>query len=375
MPKKSKILYLVTQAEWGGAQRYIFDLATNLSQESYDIAVAAGAAGSQDLFTKVDAKNIKSYRLKNLVREINPIKDIKAYFEIKKLLKDLKPDILHLNSSKAGVVGAIAGKNAGVKKIIYTVHGFVFNEPLPWWKKMFYLWAEKISARSKHKIICVSEFDKQVGLKNKIGAKKLITIHNGIKNLKFLDSLQARQELNLPENKKIIGTIANFYPTKGLTYLISAAKIVKQQFPGVIFAIIGDGQLRQALEAQIEQQELKNDFILLGRRENAYQYLSIFDIYVVSSVKEGLPYSVLEAMAAGLPTVTTKVGGIPEIIDNNKNGILIEPKNPQSLADAIIKLIENKNLASQLASQAKLNVAEKFSLEKMLTETTRVYQQ
>ena len=133
MAKISKILYLITQSEWGGAQRYIFDLATNLPLNRYEISVAAG--GNQKLHTKLDEKNIKSYKLKNLVREINPIKDLKAYFEIKRLLKEVKPDILHLNSSKAGIIGAIASKHAGVKKIIYTVHGFVFNEPMPSWKK------------------------------------------------------------------------------------------------------------------------------------------------------------------------------------------------------------------------------------------------
>ena len=166
MFQTTRILYLITQSEFGGAQRYIFDLATNLPAEKYQIAVAAGS--NEELFSRLREYNIKTYRLKNLIREINPLKDLTAYFEIKKLLKEIKPDILHLNSSKAGVIGAMAGRHIGIKKIIYTVHGFVFNEPLPKWKKLFYLITEKFSARYKDKLICVSEFDRQIGIKKNI---------------------------------------------------------------------------------------------------------------------------------------------------------------------------------------------------------------
>lgn len=372
MPQPSKILYLVTQSEWGGAQRYIFDLANYLKTENYEVAVAAG--GNQELHTKLDENRIKSYRLKNLVRKISPTKDLKAYFEIKKLLKQIQPDVLHLNSSKAGVIGAIAGKHAGVKKIIYTVHGFVFNEPMPVWKKAFYLWAEKFSAKYKNKLICVSEFDKQSGIDNKIApAEKLITIHNGIDQLNFLDSQTAKKNLNLPSNT-IIGTVANFYVTKGLNYLIQAAKIVTRENQNVIFAVIGDGEQRELLESEIKELNLQNNFILLGQKEKAWQYLPAFDVYVCSSVKEGFPFAILEAMKAGLPVVTTDVGGIPEII-NNQNGLLVKPADPKALAESLNSLLKNKNLAERLANQAKIEVEQKFSLKKMIEETKKVYQQ
>ena len=371
MPENSKILYIVTQSEFGGAQRYILDLATNLPIEHYHVAVAAG--GNGELFAKLKEKNIRTYQLKNLVREINPIKDLKAYFEIKKLLKKSKPDVLHLNSSKAGVLGAVAGRHAGIKKIIYTVHGFVFNEPLPWWKKQIYLWTEKFSTRYKDKLICVSEFDRQVGIKNKIKPKKLITINNGVDKLAILDKQTARTKLNLPIDKKIIGTIAHFYPTKGLFYLIQAAQVVVKQFPQTIFAIIGDGQLKNQLEHEINKLNLKNNFLLLGSKQKAGQYVSAFDIYVSSSVKEGFPFSILEAMAAGLPIASTNVGGIPEMIKDNVSGLLVESKSSDALAQALLKILQNKNLVKKLGSQAKIRVAQKFSLQKMIQETKKLY--
>lgn len=379
MSKIIKILYLVTQSEFGGAQRYIFDLVTNLSANNYQIEVAAG--GNEELFFQLKEKNIKTYQLKNLVREINPVKDLLAYFEIKKFLKEIKPDILHLNSSKAGVIGAVAGKHCNIKKIIYTVHGFVFEEPLPIWKKLFYYWAEKFSAQYKDTLICVSEFDHQIGIQKKIAPeKKLITINNGISEINFLSKEMAKQKLFtsnqqlVTSNQPLVGTIAHFYPTKGLIYLVQAAKIVIERLPETTFAIIGDGQQRKLLQTKIKKLHLAKNFLLLGAKNQAWQYLPAFDIYVCCSVKEGFPFSILEAMAAGLPIVSTKVGGISEMIQNEKTGLLVEPAKPQNLAEAIIKILKNKNLAEKIGYQAQIEVKQKFSLTKMITETEKIYQ-
>ncbi|MDD2807003.1 MAG: glycosyltransferase family 4 protein [Patescibacteria group bacterium] len=375
MPKISKILYIVTQSEWGGAQRYIFDLANEFKAKGYQVAIAAG--GDEELFDKLKQQGIQTYQLKNLVREINPLKDIAAYFEIKKLLKNFAPDILHLNSSKAGVIGAMAGRHTGIKKIIYTVHGFVFNEPMSKLKKIIYVWAEKFSARYKNKLICVSEYDRQTGIQNKItNANKLITINNGIQKIDFNSTNEARLKLHLPENKIIVGTVANFYLTKGLSYLIDASKTVITDWPDILFVLVGDGRLRPSLENKISELGLKNSFILLGRQpSDFYKLLKAFDIYCSASVKEGLSYTILEAMQAGLPIVATKVGGIPEMIQDKSNGLMVPPADKQALAGAIIELIKNKNLAATLGRQAKIDFENKFSLDKMIFKTEKVYRE
>ena len=376
MTEKSKILFVVTQAELGGAQRYIFDLATNLPGENYEIAVAAGGNNStvENLFTKLDEKNVKSYSLKNLVRPVNPWLDLKAYFELKELIKKFKPDILHLNSSKAGVIGALAGRRAKVKKIIYTVHGFVFNEPLPSWKKLFYFWSEKFSAHFKDKLICVSDFDRQTGINKKIAPpKKLVTIHNGLNPVKLLNRNQARTALGLALDKKIVGTIAHFYPTKNLKSLVQAADIVIKKYPETVFAIIGDGQLRSELETEIDHLGLNNKVVLLGEKPQASQYLPAFDIYACSSAKEGLPYLIIEAMKAGLPTVSTNVGGIPEIITDRQNGLLVKSGDSNELAKAIMNILEDDQLAQKLSQQAKTDLLTKFTLVEMITRTEEIY--
>jgi len=374
MAKISKILYIITQSELGGAQHYIFNLAAKLPTAQYEVAVAAG--GSEELFDKLEKIGIKTFHLKDLEREINPLKDLKAYYQIKRVIKFFQPDIIHLNSSKAGILGAVAGKKMNVKKIIYTVHGFVFNEPLPYFKRQIYLWAEKFSGKFKHKLICVSDFDRQTGIKNKIAAaNKFITIYNGIDEIKYLEPQEAKKYLKLPNDKTIIGTIANLYPTKGLIYFIEAAKDLISKNKNLLFVIIGFGILKDTIEAKIREEKLQENFILTGKIENGAKYLKAFDIYVCSSVKEGFPFSILEAMNAGLPIISTRVGGIPEMITDQKDGLLIDYAKPEEISKAVDKLLQNKSLANQLASQAKSTVKEKFNLNKMVEETRKIYQE
>ncbi len=374
MAQPSKILYIITQSEFGGAQRYIFYLATSLTEQGYETIVASG--GKDGLITKLKQQSIETRSLQHLVREISPLNDLRAYWEIKRLIKELRPDIIHLNSSKAGVLGALAAKHTGVKKIFYTVHGFVFNEPMADWKKLIYLWAEKFTAKYKNKLICVSQFDYQAAITNRICSEdKLIVIHNGINDFHLLEQETARKKLDLPIDKIIIGTVANFYATKGLLYLIQAAKIIIKNYPHLIFVIIGDGQLKPLLQKEIVDANLENNFKLLGVVDKASQYLKAFDLYVSPSVKEGLPFAILEAMKAQLPIVTTNVGGVPEMIQDKKNGLLVKPADPEALAIAINNLLTNKDLALNLSKQAKLNVDSDFSLNKMIDQTEKLYRQ
>ncbi len=382
-----KILYFVTQSESGGAQHYVFDLANYLKRE-YEIAVALGEQGDDgELVKALTEVGIKYYTIPHLKRAISPLDEMMALMEIIKLITKLKPDFIHLNSSKISILGSVAGYLAGAQigkqpKIIYTVHGWVFNEPLPNWLKFFYRWLEKFTAVFKDKIICVSEYDRQIALKEKIAsAKKLIMIHNGIEPIKFLSSELARQTLfkkvdirQSTIDNLVIGTISNFYKTKGLIYFIQAAEILitNHRLPAT-FIIIGEGEQRQMLEKLIDVYNLQNNFILTGRINRAAELLPAFDIFVCSSVKEGFPYSILEAMSAGLPIVTTNVGGIPEMIHDQNNGLLVEPAKPADLAEKIKQLINNHEFSLKLGRQARQDVTEQFSLEKMIETTKKVY--
>lgn len=341
MDIKKKILFLVTQSEFGGAQRFIYNLAINLNQDEYNIAVAAGLEGDDKngFLNSLERLGIKTERLKYLKRSINPFFDILGLLEIKKLLKKEKPDILFLCSSKAGFLGSLAEKNK-VKKVIYRIGGWAFNDPRPKWEKKLYIWIEKFSARWKDYIINNVESDKQQAIKLSINPRKeILTIYNGIdvNKLEFLDKEEGRSFLKLKDSDFVVGTIANDYPTKGLRYL---------------------------REAEKKLQNIK--FVILSGIPNAYRYLKAFDVFVLPSVKEGFPWVILEAMAAGIPIIATKVGALSEIIQDNENGILIEPKNPKAIIDAIKLFVDSKDLREKLAINGKKTVIEKFNLEKMI---------
>lgn len=377
MITKKTILYLITQSELGGAQTYVFDLAKNLKDE-YNIIVAFGEQGSEgDLAKKLTTENIKYYPIPHLKRAISPINDIIALFEIKRLIKKEKPNIIHLNSTKISILGSLATKSIAKNKkikVIYTAHGWVFNEPMSNIKKLFYKFTEKFTAFLKNKIICVSEFDRKVALKEKITPeKKLITIHNGIKKIDFLTKEKARKELSLDPQKFTIGTIGYFYKNKGYEYLTESLLLLTNKNIDFQAVIIGkSGPEKENIQSSIKQYKLKNK-IKIASPNGAAKYLKAFDIYVCSSVKEGLSYTIIEAMQAGLPIIATKVGGNPELIKNNENGILIEPKNANQISEAILTLMNNEEMRKKLADKAK-SVAEKnFTFEKMLEETKTIY--
>lgn len=370
-----KILYIITQSEWGGAQKYIYDLATRLSGQ-FEVAVACGAGGP--LVPKLKAKNIKVFVLKNLVRPINPFRDFLAFFEIYKLIKREKPDIVHTNSSKAEILGNLAARLARVPKIIFTAHGFVFNESIHRFKKKIFIWFERLAGKWADKIIAVSEFDRQSAILEKVvSPEKIVTIHHGL-DLEFFrnfktDTAAKREELGLPADAPVVGAVANFYRTKGLEYFIGAAAVISQKLPESRFIIVGEGKLRSALERQIQKFGLEEKIILTGFREDALEILATMDIFVQPSLKEGLPFSLLEAGALGRPVVATTVGGVPEIIKNNENGILISPADSQSLFQSILTLLQNKKMAETFGQKIKEKVFKDFDLSKTIQQTAELY--
>src|SRR4030042_1929721 len=360
---------------------------------NYEVVVAAGPEGDNEngLLSALEKTGINVIRLKYMRRTINPFFDTLGFFEIKRILKKQKPDIVFLCSTKAGAIGSLAAylyrrfthqrksahssearQNQRVSarpKVIYRIGGWTFNDPWPNWKKKLYILVEKYTAKFKDYIVNNASSDKKQAIELGIKPKKELTlIHNGIDvsrlEKEFLIREKARKELNLNQSDFVVGAIANFYPPKGLKYLIEAASLLSGK--DIKFIIIGDGEERTLLEKVIEEKNLKNNFILKGVIPEAYRYLKAFDIFVLPSVKEGFPWTILEAMSAEVPVIATKVGAVPEVIRNNKNGILIEPENPQQISGAIEMLIDDKGLQEILAKEGKKIVTEEFNLKTMV---------
>ena len=384
MDKKIKLILAITQSEMGGAQEYVLNLATSLPKDEFEVIVASGPEGGQELLKLTEKQGISTKLLRFSRRSINPFWDLLGLIELYSFFLAEQPDIIHLNSSKIGLLGALAGhkyklSKKGCKccpaspcelkqanfsscesrrenpiykpKIIYTAHGWVFKEPLPKLLQKLYFWLEKYSARLKDVIICVAETDHKTATEENFSTKKIVTIHNAVdpEKLDFLETPLARTELfkmiGLDEEKnktkKIIATAANFYPTKGLTYLIQASKNILEKNPDCLFIVMGEGNQRVELENEIKTLNLEQNFFLPGNIPQAHKYFKGLDVFVLPSVKEGLPYVLLKAIAAQIPVAATRVGGIPEILDSQ---FMVEPTSVEELTNAILNALENKNI-------------------------------
>ncbi len=388
--KIKRVLFIITQSEMGGAQRFLLNLTSRLNPDKYKILVAVGSDGNGDFLGSLDKERIPHITLLNLKRDISPWHDFRVIFEIKKLIKIFQPDVLFLNSSKAGFLGSLATvfppKLATINQkltTVYRIGGWSFNDPWPKWKKVLWIFLEKLSAGWKDCIILNNRRDFDQAKKLKIKPKKsLELIYNGIdlKRMEFLEPDRARLEIlkkissqggNVFQAKHIIGAIANFYKSKGLEYLIEAIKFLPEEISAIL-VIIGEGREREYLESLVEKNNLQTKVFMAGALNDAFRYLKAFDVFVLPSVKEGFPWALLEAMAAKLPVIATDVGAVPEIINDRKNGLLVEPKNPAVLADKIKEVLENDRLRNELGIQAHQTLLFKFEMDKMAQQIEKL---
>ncbi|MDP2696255.1 MAG: glycosyltransferase [bacterium] len=390
---KLKILYVVTKGDIGGAQKYINDLISNLDSHKFEALILTGKAGtslSHHLTSRWLSNSFRPYLLF--------ANDVLATIELWRIFNKHQPDIIHLNSSKAGIIGAFAATLYKVlkpktqrptPKVIFTAHGWVFNptnaiNPL---LRQFYIWTHRLAAHFQDHIINVSQYDHKLALKYKISQpEKLTTIHNGLdtKRLHFLDKTAARKALlkllpntryPLLTDQTWIGSIGRLVKEKNYETFVKAAALINN--PDIKFFIVGDGQEKKSLQSLIIKLGLLNRFFIVSNLFPAAPYLKAYDTFVLSSIKEGLPFTLLEAMAAGLPIITTRIGGMPEVVENHKTnqhrGLIVMPKEPTELARAIEHLITNKNEREKLAINAKQGIKTWLNIANMTKATENIY--
>lgn len=357
-----KILYGITKSNWGGAQRYVFDLAVEAKRQGHDVAVLCG--GKDKLVDRLNEENIRIIQLETLERDISIVKEIKSFFKILRTLKKERPNVFHINSSKMGGLGALAGRLSGVKKIIFTVHGWAWNEPRNIFQKIIIAKLAWLTTLLSHKVICVSGGAAREAWSFPFVQNKIIVIRNGIKEF----VLEARK------NNVVltVGTIAELHKIKGLDILLKAWQKFKEKHDARL-VIIGTGEEKDTLTRLTEELNISRSVEFRGFIDNARSHLSQFDIFVLPSRSEGLPFVLLEAGLASLSVIATRVGGIPEIIESGVTGVLIEPEDSEVLFSSLILLAENEDLRARLGSALHESVKENFSFEKMIQETFSLY--
>ena len=373
---KTKILYIITKSNWGGAQRYVYDMAMGISKNGYEAVVALGGNGT--LKEKLGGAGIRTITIPNLERNVNIFSEWKVFFDLLKIYRIERPNVIHLNSSKIGGLGALAGRFAKIKRIIFTVHGWAYKEDRNFISRKIIKFLSWLTIIFSHKTIAVSLDDYRTAPKLFV-KKKTRMIHNGISEIKFKEKSAARNELkkyagmSIPKGALIIGTISELHKNKGLPFMIRAVHSLIKKGYNITFFIISDGEEKIRLERFIERLGLQDKVFLTGHIDKASEFLQGFDIFTLTSVKEGLPYVLLEAGLAGLPIVATKIGGIPEIVENMKSGILVHPKNALEAERALSFLIDFKKKKEEFGNNLKEKVERDFTLEQMVADTVNLY--
>lgn len=395
-----KILYLITKSNFGGAQRYVCDLATEMKKNGEEVAVGFGQPAEEDegiLVQKLKAAGIRTIAIPELERDVHPLADIKTFFRLLDLYAQEQPDIIHLNSSKMGALGALAGrlmngwdhlvrflgKGGNPARIIFTGHGWAFNEKRKDVERFFIGVIHWLTIQLAHQTIAVSRKTREQVSMLPLTWHKITVVHNGVGAQATLPRDQARtyvlkntpwEKRELPPNTIVIGTLAELHKNKGLNFAIDGlAQLKKQTEASFIFIILGEGEERAALEKQISELGLEDVVLLAGYKERGAELLLAFDIFLLPSTTEAFPYAILEAGKAGLPIIASAVGGIPEIIDDMESGILIHSRNSGEIMHALKFLIENPTRRAAFGDAVARRIADRFTLEHMAEETIAVY--
>lgn len=373
--RKKRILYVITKLELGGAQKQLLSLIRCLDRGTNEVFLFTAKKG----LLMPEASAIPGLCLKKsgfLERPLNPVKDLLALCEICRFIRENRIDIVHTHSSKAGIIGRLAAKLSGVNIVVHTVHGWPFNDYQPVFARLLYIWLERVCANFTARLIVVSRYDREKGLSNRIGnSAKYTLIRYGIDYREFsADVARARRDLGIAGGDLIVGMIACFKPQKAPCDFIKLAAMITKEMPGVKFILAGDGALRKKIEGLIDKLKLTDKVMLLGWRSDIPRFLSAVDVFVLTSLWEGLPIAVLEAMASSRPVVATDTGGVREVVSENKTGFLVAREDISGMAGKLMLLLRDKNIREVIGQNARVGLGNDFQLEAMAKATCSLYE-
>jgi glycosyltransferase involved in cell wall biosynthesis len=362
VPTPPRLLYVITLAEVGGAQTYISNLLPAVT-EAFDVSVAAHGDGP--LRAACVEAGVRFIQLRHVRRPLSPLRDVLGLIELTKLFRRLHPNIVHLNSSKVGVLGRLAARLAGVPVCIFTVHGWAFKAS-DGFAAFVYRLLDRATRPLTTAIVCVSETERNVGLAARTcTAAQAVVIRNAV-------AVPARRRRELAGTRPLrLISVGRLAEPKDFSTLVSAVGLLPRG--GVELQILGDGPQRTTIEQQIRRLGLENAVVLVGTVDDVPERLIEADIFVLSSRSEGMPMSILEAMAAGLPVVASDVGGIREMIASDEAQFLVRPGDAGALAEALTQLLSDSRLRESVGARNRVRAEDEFSFARFQEEHLALY--
>ncbi len=388
MTDRIKAIHVITRLDKGGsAENTILTLA-GLDKDRYDLLLIKGASAESDMTAPESAaversldelrqSGVRIATLPELVRKTDPVKDLAALFALVRIFRRERPDIVHTHTSKAGILGRWAARIAGRPLVVHTPHGHIFwgyfGRPLT----ALFIRLEKWTARITHRIVTLTEQEKKDHLERSIApAEKFTTIHSGVELEPFAqvypDRNDIKREMRIPENAFVVGTVGRLTLIKGQRFLIEAAGAVVDAYPDTRFVMLGHGELKPDLQETAARLGLQEHVLFPGWRADVPRIMSLFDVFVLPSLNEGMGKVLVEAMAAGKPVVASRIGGIVDLIEDGKNGLLVPPADPAGLVQAIVRLRSNPALRRRLG-EAGRETAARYSAGTMVEKIQILY--
>lgn len=373
-----RILHIITRLDRGGSAGVVLDLAAGLKNRGHDVFIATGPTvePQRDIESFSKETGIKVVHIKPLRRNINLFLDIFAFFKTFKVINDIRPDVLHTHTSKAGFIGRIAGWAAGTKVIVHTPHGHVFYGYYSNVISKAFILLERFAARFSDAITTLTLIEKEEYVREGVTiADKITVIPCGIAIESFFTGKgRVREELDIKEDTPLLGWVGRLESIKGCEVFLKVCSLISKELPYAKFLVAGDGPLRKELEELASSLNLNDRVSFLGFREDMPAVMNSIDLLVHTPLNEGLGRVLLEAMACKKPIVTARVGGIPEIVDHGINGLLVPSGDYVSMAEESLKILKDSKLAERLG-QAGRQKTSVFGTELMVEKTHKLYRE
>lgn len=379
--EKIRVVRVIARLNVGGPAIHTILLTKLLAPERFATTLVTGQVGENegDMAYLAAEKGVTPVYIPELGREIHWQNDVIAFWKLYRRIRAVRPTIVHTHTAKAGMLGRLAAKIAGVPIIVHTFHGHVFHSYFSPRKTQMFLRIERTLAQFTDAIITVSPKQREEILGYGIGRLEQVqAIGLGLELEPFVTDTTSqgklRQELHLAADIPLVGIIGRLVPVKGHCYFLQAAQQVLQHDQRPHFMIFGDGELRSELEQQAQTLQITPYVHFLGFRQNSPGIYSDLDLVVLSSLNEGLPVTLIEAMAAGKPVVSTQVGGVGDLVQHGQSGVLVPPQDPQALADGILQVLAlSRQERLKMGAAGRASVYPKYDITALVGNIESLY--